>query len=531
MVETLPTNDQVELFFSPLTLDSGNENQDSSPQLTPHLVASCNVEVFDSVILCEEKKKPTPLAWGQLFICLLAMTVDPIWSTAMYPFLNKMILRLPNINGNENKVGYYAGLIDSCFYLTQALFIYQWNKLSGIWGRKPVMIIGLIGLFLSSAMFARSNTYWQGYVLSRCIAGLTNGNIGVTKNIASDITDESNISLASSVLFLDIPVGDSLGALIGGFLNDPHAAYPHVFTNSIWATYPWLLPYGVVAAISSISAAVVFYSFKETLTNTKPIKKVVTEFFQCSGPSNKSPEENKVELRTFWSLITDKHVMMPLLSYALVGMIDSAFGNFQPLFYTSLVSSGGLGIASNLCGLVTCAYCIVMAFFNFFILPRVIKAFSVKGVLIFAITMSFVMIIFFPIMSAVTAVHGVGMITWFLVALQILAYSSFYMSYGTTFIIITKTAPNQHQIGLINGIGQTLASFGRMCGPTATTYLWAVSRIHYTLNGQLVYYAWMGIVVIVWYISALCLPNVPNDEKTCKVPKDKIIMDIHKTSK
>lgn len=44
-------------------------------------------------------------------------------------------------------------------------------------GRKPVLLIGPIGLAIGMASFGLSRTYWP-LVVSRCLQGVFNGNIG-----------------------------------------------------------------------------------------------------------------------------------------------------------------------------------------------------------------------------------------------------------------------------------------------------------------------------------------------------------------
>jgi MFS family permease len=84
-------------------------------------------------------------------------------------------------HGNESQVGYYVGLMvrsvvrplpyrlltelqQSLFFVTQALTVLHWSRISDRIGRKPVILIGLFGLSLSMYSFGLSRTFW-GFVL------------------------------------------------------------------------------------------------------------------------------------------------------------------------------------------------------------------------------------------------------------------------------------------------------------------------------------------------------------------------------
>lgn len=75
-------------------------------------------------------------------------------------------------------IGYYSGLVDSCFAIAQvmtvrtcsllisslphtdsrAIQVYQWSKWSDRIGRKPILIAGLVGVALSSFCFGLSES-------------------------------------------------------------------------------------------------------------------------------------------------------------------------------------------------------------------------------------------------------------------------------------------------------------------------------------------------------------------------------------
>lgn len=113
------------------------------------------------------RKKKTPLPKFQLGLVLLLTFAEPISAYYIFPFINQLIRELDITGGDDRKIGYYAGLIESLFFVAQALTTLHWSRLSDHVGRKPVLLVGLMGLSISNVCFGLSTTFWT-IVASRC---------------------------------------------------------------------------------------------------------------------------------------------------------------------------------------------------------------------------------------------------------------------------------------------------------------------------------------------------------------------------
>jgi len=116
------------------------------------------------------KKKATPLPWFQFSIVMFLQFAEPLTSQVISPFMPQLVRELGITGGDEAKVGYYVGMMHSIFFLTQALTVLHWARLSDSIGRKPVIIVGLAGLTISMYSFGLSRTFW-GLVFSRSLSG------------------------------------------------------------------------------------------------------------------------------------------------------------------------------------------------------------------------------------------------------------------------------------------------------------------------------------------------------------------------
>ena len=77
--------------------------------------------------------------------------------------------------------------------IAEALTVLQWGRMSDRFGRKPPLVFGTLGLAAATISLGLCNKFWP-LVLSRCVQGMFNGNIGITKSVMAEITDSSNIA-------------------------------------------------------------------------------------------------------------------------------------------------------------------------------------------------------------------------------------------------------------------------------------------------------------------------------------------------
>ncbi|EEB94767.1 hypothetical protein MPER_06365, partial [Moniliophthora perniciosa FA553] len=119
----------------------------------------------ESTPLLSERTIKTPLPKLQIAIVLLLLVCEPFTSQAIYPYINQLVSELDITGGDEKKVGFYAGLIESLFSVTEALTVFHWARLSDKIGRKPVFLIGLAGSAISTLCFGLQKSF-GGLVLA-----------------------------------------------------------------------------------------------------------------------------------------------------------------------------------------------------------------------------------------------------------------------------------------------------------------------------------------------------------------------------
>lgn len=112
--------------------------------------------------------------------------------------------------------GLQVGFLISIYSIFQFIFAPYWGRLSDSFGRKPILLIGLLGVGLAHVWFAFSTSIFHLFV-SRALAGFFGGNIVVATAYIADITKpqerSKNLGLIGMAFGLGFTFGPALGFL------------------------------------------------------------------------------------------------------------------------------------------------------------------------------------------------------------------------------------------------------------------------------------------------------------------------------
>jgi len=165
---------------------------------------------------------------NRIFLILLSLFVVMLGYGILLPTLPYYTERLAlGANLDTNSINFHIGLLTSIYPLFQLIFVVVWGKLSDRYGRKPIIIVGLIGFVIMQLLTGLATSLTMLYV-ARIFGGIfTSSVIPVSNAYLSDITSEkrrtkimgwSGVAISSGVIF---------GPVIGGFLSqtDLHLKY------------------------------------------------------------------------------------------------------------------------------------------------------------------------------------------------------------------------------------------------------------------------------------------------------------------
>ncbi|KAL8243671.1 hypothetical protein R6Q59_009929 [Mikania micrantha] len=197
----------------------------------------------------------------QLFILAICRIAEPIALTSIFPYSWLMVKGFQI--GDPNDASFYAGILISAFALSESLTGMWWGGLSDRIGRKPVLLLGCFGTMLSllAVGFSRSFT---AALIGRVLGGMLNGNIGVIQTMVGELVKRpEHEPKAYSVMPFVWSIGTIIGPAIGGTFANPTQNLPTVFSeDSLFATFPWLLP-NLICAVFMCGSMVAGYIFLE----------------------------------------------------------------------------------------------------------------------------------------------------------------------------------------------------------------------------------------------------------------------------
>jgi MFS transporter, DHA1 family, tetracycline resistance protein len=140
------------------------------------------------------------------------------------------------------------GLLFASFSVSQLIASPVLGDLSDRWGRRPVLILSLIGTVISFAMLAVAQSLVMLFA-ARIVDGLSGGNITTARAYIADITTEEDRARAFGLLGAAFGLGFIVGPALG-------AAFAHIsYTAPIWAA----------AAITVVATALAWIWLPETV--------------------------------------------------------------------------------------------------------------------------------------------------------------------------------------------------------------------------------------------------------------------------
>jgi len=110
------------------------------------------------------------------------------------------------------------GFLVTSFSLLQLVAVPVWGAISDRFGRRPVLIVGLVGSTASYVLFAVAGSYWA-LLVSRIVAGAMGATIGVAQAYIADITAPERRAHAMGILGAAFAMGFILGPALGGILS------------------------------------------------------------------------------------------------------------------------------------------------------------------------------------------------------------------------------------------------------------------------------------------------------------------------
>jgi len=154
-------------------------------------------------------------AIGFIFITLL---IDVIGFGIIIPVLPKLLAQMNNISINE--ASKYGGYLLFAFAVAQFIFSPVIGNLSDQFGRRPVLLLSLLGFSVDYLILAFAPDFWWFFV-GRVIAGITGASFTTASAYIADIstpeTRSKNFGMIGAAFGLGFIIGPFLGGILGQY--------------------------------------------------------------------------------------------------------------------------------------------------------------------------------------------------------------------------------------------------------------------------------------------------------------------------
>ena len=312
------------------------------------------------------------------------------------------------------------GLLSTSFSLMQFLFSPIWGRWSDQIGRKPIILIGLLGSCLSYVTMALAGSLTLLFV-ARVVGGIAGANIPTAQAYIADVTTPENRARGMGLMGAAFGLGFIFGPAIGGLLSRFSPETP------MWC-----------------AAALCFANF------------VAACFLLPESRPASASTRSLSRMEAFRHAMTQPTLLLILALYFIVTM---AFSAFEATF--ALFTEARFGFTAASIGFLFAFIGAIIALIQGVFIGRVVKRVGERRVIPGAIL---------GIAISIGMLTVVWSVPTLLVALGLLAMG---MGFNNPSLssLVSKLSHEDDQGGIL-GLASSLASLGRVVGPAWGGYLY-----------------------------------------------------------
>ena len=335
----------------------------------------------------------------------------------------------------------FAAFIVSTFAMGQFIATPVWGTLSDRYGRKPILILTMLGSAGANALMALADAQGDVRLLlaSRFLTGLMAGNFAVATAYMADITSSENRAQGMGMVGGAISVGFMAGPAIGGLMSGNTAETASLYWPSLAASF---------ASLATLVAIVLF--LKESLP---PEQRTA---------ANTVEQEKARKKSSSFGQIMSRPVLAPMVIMGFLAFF--AFTNFETTF--PLWANVGFGWGPQQVGFSFMWLGFVVMVTQIFIVGKLAPIFG-EGHLLQAAVCSYVFGLLFMAIVPFAFEPPAWKVMMF--GITFTAFGSAMFNTAAT-SWVSKQAGDQER-GAVIGLFQSAGWLGRSVGPTVSGFL------------------------------------------------------------
>ncbi len=188
---------------------------------------------------------------GSLLVIFLTVFIDLLGFGIVLP-----LLPLYADQFGEDPSGWVIGMLMASFSIMQFLFAPIWGSLSDRVGRRPIIMVGLVGSIVFYTLFGIATIYQSltWLFITRIGAGIAGATVSTAQAYIADTTDNENRARGMALIGIAFGLGFTLGPLFAVFAVPGEGGEPG----------PW--PGFVAAILSAVALVLAVFKLPESLS-------------------------------------------------------------------------------------------------------------------------------------------------------------------------------------------------------------------------------------------------------------------------
>lgn len=180
-----------------------------------------------------------PARAPRLLFIFITLFLDVLGFSLLIPVAPRLIAKVQGLNfeGEEGKTAFAVGMLAGLYALMQFIFAPILGSLSDRFGRRPVILISLLGSGIDYFAMAFAPTLTWLFI-TRAINGISGANMTACAAYIADVTPPEKRSASFGLIGAAFGLGFIIGPLAGGVLGDPSTNIPLIGAGDIH--YPFI---------------------------------------------------------------------------------------------------------------------------------------------------------------------------------------------------------------------------------------------------------------------------------------------------
>lgn len=401
----------------------------------------------------EGKPNRVDASKGALFVLFLVTMIDMIGFGIVIPFLTYLV---EDLAGEQDaaSIGIWVGLLMTSYSAAQFLFSPIWGALSDRIGRRPVLMIGLVGNTVFFTMFGLANTLVMA-LIARFLAGVFNGNIAVARAYIGDVSNPQQLATRMGLIGAAFGLGFTIGPFLGGELSAPAERWG-LFKDTIFETYPYLLPCVLASVLSVISLLFAFKSLPESL----PMNRRVVDKSRSWSSTMKN------SFRNVKAMIGTKQIGS-VMWVTFLFMFGFTIMHAVFILYTQMdPASGGLGFSEAENGRIFALIGVLGIFTQGGLIGPLSRKYGSVFILRFGAILTGIGLVLVPYSNA----DYVWL--WLFPITGCIAIGNGLFQPSSSTLLTAISRQDGYELGTVMGAQESLSSFARILGPLTGGYVW-----------------------------------------------------------